>query len=68
MKTSDNNNQIAEEQKKIITKIAENWFLREPLLFGVYCTHKLTENTRMKIPFFSLRHTSRNGRIPSDPR
>ncbi len=51
MKTSDNNNQIAEEQKKIITKIAENWFLREPLLFGVYCTHKLTENTRMKIPF-----------------
>ena len=51
MKTSDNNNQIAEEQKKIITKIAENWFLREPLLFGVYCTHKLTENSRMKIPF-----------------
>ncbi len=41
----------AEEPGKIITKIAEEWFLKEPLLFGVYCTHKLTENRKMKIPF-----------------
>ncbi|MBR4630445.1 MAG: hypothetical protein IKO57_08405 [Treponema sp.] len=34
-----------------ITKIAEDWFLREPLLFGVYCTHKLTVNSKIKIPF-----------------
>ena len=41
----------AEEPGKIITKIAEEWFLKEPLIFGVYCTHKLTENRKMKIPF-----------------
>ena len=42
---------LPEEPGKIITKIAEEWFLKEPLIFGVYCTHKLTENRKMKIPF-----------------
>lgn len=35
----------------IITKIVENWFLTEPLLFGVYCTHKLQINEKISIPF-----------------
>lgn len=35
----------------IITKIVENWFLTEPLLFGVYCTHKLQINEKINIPF-----------------
>lgn len=36
-----------------ITKIVETWFLKEPLLFGTYCTHKLKANTKMSIPFRS---------------
>lgn len=35
----------------IITKIVENWFLTEPLLFGIYCTHKLQINEKINIPF-----------------
>ena len=34
-----------------IEKIGELWFLREPLLFAVYCTHKFTENQNLKVPF-----------------
>lgn len=31
-----------------IQQIAEQWFLTEPLLFAVYCTHKLTMNANMQ--------------------
>ena len=34
-----------------IKAIAERWFLTEPLLFNVYCTHKLEKNDKLSIPF-----------------
>ena len=34
-----------------ISRVVDNWFLYEPLLFNVYCTHKLEENTQIKCPF-----------------
>ena len=34
-----------------ISRVVDNWFLYEPLLFNVYCTHKLEENTEIKCPF-----------------
>lgn len=34
-----------------IKTIAERWFLMEPLLFNVYCTHKLEKNDNLSIPF-----------------
>ncbi len=34
-----------------IKAIAERWFLTEPLLFNVYCTHKLEKNDNLSIPF-----------------
>ena len=35
---------------KVITHIVEEWFLTEPLLFSAWCTHTLTENTKMFVP------------------
>ena len=37
--------------KEKISHVVDNWFLYEPLLFNVYCTHKLEENTEMMCPF-----------------
>ena len=37
--------------KEKIRSVIDNWFLYEPLLFDVYCTHKLEENDKMKCPF-----------------
>lgn len=37
--------------KEQISHVVDNWFLYEPLLFNVYCTHKLEENKEMKCPF-----------------
>ncbi len=37
--------------KDTIAHIIDQWFLYEPLLFNVYCTHRLVENKEMKIPF-----------------
>ena len=37
--------------KEQISHVVDNWFLYEPLLFNVYCTHKLEENTKMMCPF-----------------
>ncbi len=34
-----------------ISKIAQNWFLTEPLIFSVYCTHKTLPNENLSIPF-----------------
>lgn len=40
---------MTEEER--IRQIAEDWFLREPLLFSIYCTHKITLNESLHIPF-----------------
>lgn len=37
--------------KEQISSVVDKWFLYEPLLFNVYCTHKLEENTKIKCPF-----------------
>ena len=37
--------------KERISSIVDKWFLYEPLLFNVYCTHKLEPNSDMKCPF-----------------
>lgn len=34
-----------------ISQVVDKWFLYEPLLFNVYCTHKLEPNSDMKCPF-----------------
>ena len=33
--------------KEIIDDITSKWFLREPFLFSMFCTHKLVENSNM---------------------
>lgn len=33
-----------------IKKISEEWFLTEPLLFVVYCSHELCENSEISVP------------------
>ena len=38
------------ELKARITKILENWFLQEPALFQVLCTHELVENSSISCP------------------
>lgn len=45
-------NRIHQEHvmEKIISHIAEEWFLSEPVLFACYCTHTLTSNTKMCVP------------------
>ena len=37
--------------KEKISTVVDQWFLYEPLLFNVYCTHKLEPNSDMKCPF-----------------
>lgn len=46
------NNRIHQEpvMEETISKIVEEWFLTEPLLFSAWCTHTLAENTRMNVP------------------
>lgn len=39
------------DNSKRISKIGEKWFLSEPLLFSVYCTHEFKENSSLSIPF-----------------
>ena len=33
-----------------LSRIAEEWFLTEPLLFSAWCTHAMTENRTMSVP------------------
>lgn len=42
---------ITEEER--IKKIVECWFLLEPLMFNIFCTHKLEKNLGLKVPFRS---------------
>lgn len=37
--------------KEAIGRVVDKWFLYEPLVFNVYCTHKLEENPKIKTPF-----------------
>jgi len=45
-----------------IQKEAEQWFLTEPVLFSVYCSHRLTMNANMQCPL-----RSGKGRIEYNP-
>ena len=36
-----------------ITTIIEHWFIQEPALFQILCTHELAENTQMACPIRS---------------
>ena len=38
-----------------IHKIAEDWFLMEPALFVIWCTHKLVKNEKLAVPMRSGR-------------
>ncbi|MCR5188439.1 MAG: VWA-like domain-containing protein [Treponema sp.] len=49
--------------KETISRIVDKWFLYEPLLFNIYCTHKLEENTQMECPF-----RTGKGRIEYNPK
>ncbi|MBO4533324.1 MAG: hypothetical protein J5726_06450 [Treponema sp.] len=40
-----------EKAKEIISSIADNLFLKEPLMFDVFCSHKLVENPALKTMF-----------------
>ncbi len=35
---------------EVFDRIKERWFLSEPLLFSVLCTHRMVENPKMEIP------------------
>lgn len=39
------------DAKERIKEITEFWFLTDPLLFAAYCTHELSQNDKMQIPF-----------------
>ena len=36
--------------EEILSQIAGDWFLTEPLMFAAWCTHTLEENTKMSVP------------------
>ena len=40
-----------------IHKIVEDWFLMEPALFVIWCTHKLVKNEKLAVPMRSGRQT-----------
>lgn len=39
------------DAKERIKKITDYWFLTEPLIFAAYCTHELSQNENMQVPF-----------------
>lgn len=51
------------DARERISVIAQRWFLIEPLLFSVYCTHELSENVRLGLPF-----RTGKGRIEFNPK
>jgi len=36
--------------EEILSQIAGDWFLTEPLMFAAWCTHTLEENAKMSVP------------------
>ena len=49
--------------KEIISSISKKWFLTEPLMFDLLCSHKITEN-----PEISTAFRTGQGRIEYNPR
>lgn len=39
------------EIEKIIGEIVQDWFLSEPVLFAIFCTHELVEKNEILVPF-----------------
>lgn len=39
------------EMQSVFEDISSRWFLTDPLLFSVYCTHRLVPNEKLKVPF-----------------
>lgn len=56
------NFELAMDSLQRLKHIAETWYLTEPLYFGIYCTHQLTENTQMPV---ALR--TGHGRVEYNP-
>lgn len=48
-KKSQPKNQLPAEER--IGEVAQRWFLVEPLLFSMYCTHHLAADRSLEIPF-----------------
>jgi len=44
-------NKVENKVLNLINKISQEWFLAEPLLFSVFCTHELVENQKLSVPF-----------------
>ena len=36
--------------EELLSQIAGDWFLTEPLMFSVWCTHTLEVNSKMCVP------------------
>ena len=36
--------------KERITRLIQRWFIQEPALFQVLCSHEIAENTKMSCP------------------
>lgn len=52
------------DAKERIKEITEFWFLTDPLLFAAYCTHELSQNDKMQIPFRTgKRHIEYNPKL-----
>ena len=49
MTESNSNRQKSAEER--IQSIAEWWFLSEPLMFNIFCTHKIHKNDNISVPF-----------------
>lgn len=50
--------------KETISHVVDTWFLYEPLLFNVYCTHKLEENDKMKCAYDGKRCHNQRALLP----
>lgn len=42
---------MAKNLTEILNKITQTWFLSEPLLFSVFCSHEFIANEKLHIPF-----------------
>lgn len=48
---TDAEQHIPTDSGERISAVAQQWFLTEPLLFSVFCTHQTKENTHLNVPF-----------------
>lgn len=42
---------MAKDLTETLNKITQTWFLSEPLLFSVFCSHEFVANEKLHIPF-----------------